>query len=72
MRLYMDLDEDTVRALRHRALGEGRSLRAQASWELERALVDVFRPPAPSDVTHKSGAPGQPWQAPGAPRKGKR
>ena len=71
MRLYVVLDEDTVRALRHRALDARRSLRDQAAVELERAMVDVYRPEAPPpDVTQKSGAPGQPCQAPGAPRKG--
>jgi hypothetical protein len=72
MRLYVDLDEDLARALRHRALGERRSLRDQAAHELERALLDVFRPQAPPDIAHKSEAPGA-WQGPpGAPRKGKR
>ena len=57
--------------LRYRALGERRSLRDQAAVELERAMVDVYRPAGPpADVTQKSGAPGQPCQAPGAPRKG--
>jgi hypothetical protein len=72
MRLYVVLDEDTVRALRSRAIDERRSLRDQCSWELEKALADVYRPEAtPSDLTHTSEAPGSPWQAPGAPRKGK-
>lgn len=70
MRLYVVLDEDTVRALRSRALDARRSLRDQAAIELERALVEVYRSePPPTDVTQKSRAPGDPCQAPGAPRK---
>ena len=69
-RLSVSLDEDTFRCLQHRALDERRGVRDQAAVELERALVDVYRPePPPTDVTQKSGAPGGPCQVPGAPRK---
>lgn len=72
-RLTIELDPDDFRALQQRAADAHRDVKSQAVVEIEHSIVETYRSAAPAAplTEHKSGAPGEPCKAPGAPEKGK-